>query len=242
MAVPLQLLLSAATPAFLGRLFPPTVKMADGRRLTLHGTGPPVLWSGALFGTVPHHVYSDLFARLEKNLTLVVPEGPLPVSAGVVERAADALAVAQVGFFGHSAFDGRVLESRRVHRAVLCDPILLPSLWTPPSPGGACCPTRVMRSELGAGLAPAQLAESTERVHARVGHLDVLDDAWAELGARTVPWVRGVQADTVAFEKWSRDSSRLLSASAVRRSYRDEVAVDAAAFFAAEDSGHPSKK
>ena len=158
-----------------------------------------------------------------------------------------ALAVAQVGFLSHSSFDGRVLDSKRVRRAVLCDPVLLPSVWTPggfaPRENVDPCPTRVWKAELAYSgdsvgiprMVSPVLRESTERTHPRVGRADLLDDTWAEFGPRVLPWMRGVRADAVAFEQWSRDAAHPFSPTSVRRAYRAALAADAAEFLVGEE-------
>ena len=216
----------------------PTVRMDDGRRVSLHGRGgPPVVFSGGLFGTMPHHIYSDLFRRMRSNLTLVVLEDVAPVTAPAISSIADALAVDRVAFLAHSSFDAAILDSDRVESAVLCDPVVLPTVdvlrggglrsWT----RSGDFPVRVLR----AGLAnspgersniPAFLSPDVgaigDRVFPGMGHADLLDDRWAEMGRTLIPWMSGAENPTVPFRKWSFGAKDTVKG--MRDEYRQSVA------------------
>lgn len=144
-----MLTLLVATGAF----FAPSLKTQDGQRLTLHGSGPPVLFSSGLFGTMPRRLYTSLFAELTKDLTLVVPEDLSPVTKATVDAVANALAVDKIAFFSHSSIDSNIFDSDRIQSAVLCDPVVLPNVdWMrgglvpPDSPPSY--PIRILRASL----------------------------------------------------------------------------------------------
>jgi hypothetical protein len=218
---PLLLLLPTAA-AFLA----PTVKLPDsGQTLSLHGSGPPVVFSSGLFGLMPRRLYTKLFALLGDHVTLAVLDDAAPVTATVVEGAADALGAEQVGFLAHSSFDAAILASKRVRRSVLCDPVVLPELdlrsgLTSPrvTARGDVLQLRAGHAYDGAGgqapipefLSPtlASTAVATRVTLPEMGHADLLDDPWAELGPRVLPWMRGASAPAVPFGEWTFQRGR----------------------------------
>lgn len=208
--------------------------LAGGGTVRLQGRGPPVLFSSGLFGTMPHHLYSDVFRALAANVTLLVANGP--VTAALADRVADAVGAEEVGLLAHSAFDSALLTSPRVRGAVLCDPVAVPAppaLF--PSPpllapipdvlvlraGNAYDPS--VATPIPDFLSPAVARDAPVRTFPGVGHADLLDDRWAALGAATMPWMKGPRVPLVAFDEW-KGNDKHTSPSAVRRAYRDWVA------------------
>lgn len=225
----------ALTSSFLTT---PSVRTESGVRVTLHGTGPPVVFSSGLFGTMPRQLYTELFRHLSSDVTLAVAERVGPVTAATVEEIADALAVERIAFLSHSSIDSVILDSSRVQSAVLCDPVVLPNVdWTR---GGLVAPestpdfpVRVLRAERAyapeTGI-PEMISPSiqdgvvSERTFAAMGHADLLDDTWAELGRQALPWMKGATPPLTSFGDWSLDARR--KASELRADYRREVADD----------------
>lgn len=204
----------------------PTIRLNNGQRVSLHGTGPPVVFSSGLFGVMPRRIYSQLFHKLTSNLTLIVLEDVAPVTASTVEEISRTLAVERVGFVGHSSFDADVLVSEHVRSAVLCDPVVLPRLTDVGfSPN---IPVRVLRAGKAyetngiPDFISPRLPEATVRTFDDIGHADLLDDTWADFGPRVLPWMQGVVSRPVSFREWTIDAKN--KAKDVRKEYRDEVA------------------
>lgn len=215
----------------------PSVPLSRGGRATLVGSGPPVLFSSGLFGTMPRQLYADLFRKLSPNVTLVVVENGLsPLSAADVEDASNALGVETIGFLAHSSFDASALESPRLRSAVLCDPVTLPqfnvaTLGVESQRVDSTCPILVLRAGLayeGAAI-PEFLMPAADNVATKtfpgMGHADVLDDVWADLGARTLPWMGEVRTEQVPFSDW-QFHKRATSADRkrIRAEYRAAIA------------------
>jgi len=224
----------------LSTFLAPTVHTHDGQRLTLHGNGPPVLFSSGLFGVMPRRIYTDFIARLSKHLTIVVPTSATLVTATTVDDVADALAVERVGLLTHSSFDAAILASMRVEAAVLCDPVVFPALgvlqggFVPP----LCDPNfavRVLRAERAydpatPGIPPlisprfVAGADVTYRTFDDVGHADLLDDTWADVGRRTIPWMKGLRPRNTTYDAWTFDGRH--QAAHLRDAYRAQMADD----------------
>lgn len=220
--------------------FTPTLRTQDGQRISLHGSGPPVLFSSGLFGTMPRRLYTSLFSQLTKELTLVVPEDVSVVTAATVDAVADALAVDKIALLSHSSIDSNILDSPRIKAAVLCDPVVLPNLdWmqgglVPPT-SSPSYPIRVLRAELAYDeetpgipnmISPSfdENVDVTERTFVGVGHADLLDDTWAKLGSDVIPWMKGAISPPAPFATWSMDARS--KTSQLRKEYRANVAAD----------------
>jgi len=115
----------------LGGAPPTRVVDAPGvGRVRLVGTGPPVVFSGGFFGSMPRQLYGRFLEAMARNVTVLTPETALPRALDVetFERIADAVGASELGFLAHSSFDSRILSSDRVARVALCDPIAWPRL------------------------------------------------------------------------------------------------------------------
>lgn len=215
-----------------------TVRLPNGGgTVGLYGNGPPVVFSSGLFGLMPRRIYTQLFRELRNDLTLVVSQDVTPVTAALVEDMADALSVDHVGFFAHSSFDADILRSSRVGRAVLCDPVTFPD-WTlsgfEATRVDNADPVITVRAEnayeaatspIPRFLAPSFTGDHDEVCVQNVGHADLLDDPWADMGPRLMPWMRGMSAPRVGFSEWNRvraTSSRTFATA--RAEYRTRVA------------------
>jgi hypothetical protein len=213
-------------------LFEPRVTLPSGQRVSLHGRGPPVLFSSGLYGLMPHRIYTQLFQELRKDVTMVVLDDARRVTARVAEEVCDALAVDSIGFFSHSSFDAGILTTGRVRAAVLCDPVVL----LPPPLDGVDFPVAVLRAgnAYGDPAIPAFLAPPlgnagvASRDYEGMGHADLLDDPWAALGPQVLPWMKGAMPSTVPFAEWRFRRNDLTK---VRAAYRKDVARRAVALF-----------
>ena len=229
-------------------LFSTTIPLRSGGSVSLHGRGPPVLFSTGLFGTMPHWIYSEFFRQMTPNVTLVVLNGPSPLTGDRVDEISNAIAVDQIGFFAHSSTDRLALDSPRVGRVVLCDPVIVPQLSltfrmtsTEVSNPVPFLVLRAGQSYATSGgprpipdfLGPRLPSESTNTVTFEgMGHADLLDDLWADLGASAIPWMRGPVSPVRPFREWTpspRGPQNELSRA--RRAYRAEVAERAVAHF-----------
>lgn len=221
----------------------PTTRLRTGQRVSLHGSGPPVLFSSGLNGLLSRRVYSDLFRNLETNVTLVVLDDAAPVTAAVATDAADALGVDKLGFLAHFSVDASILDSERIGAAVLCDPVSMPTFGlnglTQPS-RQTRFPVLVWQTELAADadarlppfLAPNIDREAlTVRTFDGVGVADLLDDAAADISKRALPWMRGAAAPVARFADWQFDRDRARGVDALRGAYRAAVARSAAECF-----------
>ena len=191
--------------------FAPSFSLKSGGKVSLYGSGPPVVFSSGLFNSMPSWLYTEMFDHMKRNVTLVV--APPFLNDKRIDEIADALGAESVGFFSHSSINPSVLTSTRLSRAVLCDPITLPEL----TPAGmtssviqSSCPILVLR----AGKAyhnleipipeinsPIIEGDCTYKTIDDVGHPDILDDKWANMAEQTNLWPT-VSNIKIPFHEW----------------------------------------
>ena len=244
-----MLSLCVSSLAFFAR----SIDVGRGRQATLQGTGPPVVFSTGLYGTMPTFLYNDLFSRMTKNVTLVRVDQAL-VSETALEGVVRALGVDKVGLMAHSSFDVSILASPVLRSVVLCDPVVfpavaMPSMFATPelAPPAVELAAPVLNIRAGRSydpaltpipeyLKPQPTDESlwTEVTVPGVGHADVLDDVWADMGPRFIPWMNGPEPPSKPFREWSREDSKASTTRAVRHAYRQQVADLALAHLLAE--------
>ena len=241
MASTLVLTALIGSSSFFG---PKTLSLERSRkRISLHGQGPPVVFSSGLFGLMPRFLYGDLFQKMTKEVTLVVLNDAAPVTSDIVDDIANTLAVERVGFFSHSSIDSNILTNNdRVHMAVLCDPVVFPAMKFA-SIGGVEFTSPAVENDypvlvIKAGkaynpkvstpipdfLGPDFENEQREIIVDEVGHADLLDDMWAEMGTLVLPWMKGAMSKVVPFADWSSTNNKE-DVKSIRAAYRDDVAT-----------------
>ena len=213
--------------------------IGKGRKVSLYGKGPPVVFSTGLFGAMPKFLYNDLFRKMGKNVTLVKPSG-FGIGEETMDSICNSLGVEEVGFVSHSSFNPSALSSSRIKRAVLCDPVVLPSFY----PFGAerfvsptvsvSAPVLIVKAEktyssdlpIPDYLSPSPSYEEAWKTVALdgVGHADLLDDVWAEIGAKVLPWIDGPSPQSSAWREWEKSGSKEKASRSVRDEYRRRVA------------------
>ena len=194
--------------------------------LKIVGSGPPVVVSTGLFNTVPSLFYSDMMKQMQKKMTLVRSEMAGPIRKTDIDLIADFLRVDRVGFFSHSSFDRLVLESPRLHRAVVCDPICLPSLRRMDRRVTAACPVLEVRARrLYSGTIPLPQfnrivvdGDVTRLECNAAGHTDIMDDAWADAANVIGLW------DAMVEERFTYHNYKYVERRRIpRREYRAEL-------------------
>ena len=211
----------------------PTLRLENGQRISLHGSGPPVVFSSGLFGLMPRRLYTSLFKLLKRDMTLVVLEDVAPITSDVITDITNTLSVDKVGLLTHSSIYSEILNSGEVEAAVLCDPVVLPVLdmmqggLVPPEtePDFPIVVLKAEKAYSSSGIPnmiSPRLKTSHDVTFMDVGHADLLDDTWADLGPRMLPWMKGIEVPKTGFRTWSLDAR---SKSGVRRAeYRRDVA------------------
>jgi hypothetical protein len=223
--------------------FSPSFPLKSGGKVSLYGSGPPVIFSSGLFNSMPSWLYTEMFDNMKQNVTLVV--APPFLNDKRIDEIADTLGAESVGFFSHSSINPSVLTSPRLSRAVLCDPITLPQLSVvagiTSSVIQSSCPTLVLRAGRAYDDAEIPIPEMnspkiegdcTYKTIDDVGHPDILDDKWASLAEQTNLWPT-VKNTKTPFHEWKlqpKGKDEFFQKLA-RSKYRKQVAEHAVNFF-----------
>ena len=219
-------------------LFHPTATLANGKVCTMRGKGAPVVFSPGMFGVSTWRLYSSFLNRLRERVTVVTIPGP--VTAEDVSQVTEAIGAESVGFVAHSSFDPAILTQPQVARAVVCDPVSLPFSGATTT----SCPTLVVHAGLfrtddrvPSWNRMSIVGSTTEEwVVEDVGHTDILDDRWADLGRRSGIW-RALRGPKTTFEEWAAPSKTNIQK--LRGDYRRSVADRAAGFLAPPSPSPP---
>lgn len=216
--------------------FAPSLPLKSGGKVSLYGSGPPVVFSSGLFNSMPSWLYTEMFDIMKRNVTLVV--APPFLNNKRIDEIADTLGAESVGFFSHSSLNPSVLTSTRLSRAVLCDPITLPEL----TPAGmmssviqSSCPILIMRAGKEILIpemnSPVIEGEYTYKTIDNVGHPDILDDKWANMAEQTNLWPTVSNIKT-PFHEWKLQPKGKdeLFQKLERSKYRKQVAENAINF------------
>lgn len=75
---------------------------------------------------MPRGIYSEFVDLLKSNMTIIVPRDSQGLKARDATELCSALGVAALGLLTHSSVDRALLTSKRIQRALLCDPIDFP--------------------------------------------------------------------------------------------------------------------
>tara|TARA_X000000368_G_scaffold417879_1_gene415584 strand:+ start:1111 stop:1902 length:792 start_codon:yes stop_codon:yes gene_type:complete len=219
--------------------FNPSIKLSNGKTATLNGQGPPVLFSGGLFGTMPKQFYNQLIKTLKHNVTIVTVDGITPITPELIIDIADTLNVDKLSYIGHSSFNPKILETNKINNAVLLDPIVIPEIKINnlisyalynlhPRYVSVDYPVLVIKSEK-LYQSKLDLPEWQElyingdveiETYNGVGHPDILDDDWANFAKNTRFW-KTAKAETIPFKEWKFNNKNTIPS--IRKEYRDYV-------------------
>ena len=223
--------------------FNPSIKVSSGREITLNGNGPPVVFSSGLFGTMPAQFYSSFINEIKKNMTVVTFNDFGLVNKKDFEDVVDTLGVTEAGFVSHSTFSPEVLSSDYLSGAVLCDPIILPkinlfggqsNLIKSNAATLAIKAEKTYESEFSVPdfQIPMMTNDYSEEIYSDVGHIDILDDFWANVGMQTNFW-QGPSSEKISFKSWNKNklNTGKTNIKKIRETYRKFIASKISNFF-----------
>lgn len=183
----------------LSFLFTPVVKLDSGRQISLIGNGPPVVFSPGLFGIMPRRIYSNFINKLKKEVTIISFDDLSPISVKDIDDISKSIMADSVVFLSHSSFDNNILKSDKINHAILCDPITNPDLGfegLKQEPIDNNYPCLIIRAEKAYStkvpipnfLNPNLKGEIEDITYNDVGHIDILDDFWADFAKKYGFW------------------------------------------------------
>ena len=138
-------------------------------------------------------MYNDFLKLLKPHFTIILPNGK-PLMESHFDEIVETLNVDKVGLLSHSSFDYRILEKSNVEGAICIDPVSLPSSFSftnvSPQHISPHCKTMIIKTnksqESNIPFIPYGFnleVESKDLVeYPMIGHVDLLDDMWANVG------------------------------------------------------------
>lgn len=224
--------------------FSPSVKLSSGRQISLIGTGPPVIFSPGLYGTMPRQIYSKFLDQLKKNITLISFNDLSPITSKDIDDVSNSIMVDSVGFISHSSFDINILSSNKINKAIMYDPITNPQFGFRgfiQKPIEINYPSLIIRAKkayntkvpIPTFLEPNIQGKSLDIIYDNVGHIDILDDYWADLAKKYGFW-DSLNPQLIKFNEWTKIPKSDLN---LRRSdYRKFVAKNTIQFIFSNSS------
>ena len=213
----------------VGSFFSPNIKLSSGKSVILHGSGPPVLFSTGLYGSMPQQMYNELIKNLKKNVTIATINGILPITPNDIDDLTDCLKVDTISYVSHSSFNPKILESDKINNAILIDPIIIPNLdiitllnsgfnALDNSDINVDYPVVIIKSKK---LYESKLNLPTWQelkingdfvefdTYDGVGHPDILDDSWANFAKSLNLWGTA-QGEILPFKEWKFDKKNTI--------------------------------
>lgn len=230
------------------QLFNPTITLNSGKQVSLVGTGPPVIFSSGLFNTMPRQLYNEFINNLKEKVTIVSINDFTPLTKNDIFDIADGLNVNTVSYISHSSFNPEVLESNRINKAMLIDPICLPKVnldsFTQVDVDRVTIepkfPVKIFKAEklydslksLPSWQDPNITGTVSISIIPNVGHPDLLDDVWAEIAKKIGFWDTA-QGNIMEFKEWKYIKNNNIKD--IRKQYRDLVSKECIDFIIGEN-------
>lgn len=215
---------------FIFSFFSPSIRLQSGRTAKLRGNGPPLLFSPGLFGTMPPLFYNNFLNNLKKNLTIITINDFSPLEKSDIIDVTKSLCVDSIAYLSHSSFNPTILETEKINKAILLDPICVPNIDF----GGVN--KQIIQIEYPALLIKADKLYNSEPTipswqtpnikgnvseiyYKNVGHPDILDNRWANIAKRYGFWDTS-DGEMQNFKDWKFNKNNL---NRVRKNYRNYV-------------------
>lgn len=201
---------------YLFSFLTPSIKLESGKNIYIKGTGPPLLFSTGLFGSMPNFIYNNIQKKLSKNNSLILTEDYKPLLFSDIKEIVDALEVDYISLFAHSSIDPKIIESKYLNKIILCDPITVPDINIDGLTNKKIYPTgkvliikaeKLYNSDLTLPNYQNPIIKNNnihaEITYKNVGHPDILDNIWSDLAINTNLW-RGIipEKKIVKFNEW----------------------------------------
>ena len=214
--------------------FDASLKLNSGTRIKLKGNGPPVLFSTGWFGTMPKQFYSDFLSQIQRNNTIITLDGGInSPSDKIIEEISDAIAVDSIGFISHSSIPKSIFASKKINRAIMMDPIVVPSsLQSSYFDAFFIKAEKSYRSNIGIPEFLTPNIQHESMIYTGVGHPDILDNFWADIAERIGFW-NMADVEKIPFSEWNRKKIRktLETKYMKRQEYRNDIAKIIADYF-----------
>lgn len=209
----------------------PTIKLNSGKKIKLSGSGPPLLFSTGLFGTMPDFLYSNFLSKLKKDFTIITLDSFHPIVKNDIDDIVNSISVNSIAYLSHSSFNYDVIESNKINNAILIDPICIPAI----SFNGLIsrdisinCKTIIIKASklynsklsLPDWQNPNIQGNTETIIYDNVGHPDILNNFWANL-AKDYGFWDSTQGKILDFKNWTLKGNKI---NHEREKYRNYIA------------------
>ena len=208
-----------------------TVNLKSGKKVSIVGSGSPIFFSTGLFSSMPKFLYNDLVNNLKKNNSIITLDGFDMLMENDLEDICDSIGVNNIAYISHSSFFPEILNSKKINKAVLIDPINIP--WfsfngIERSIINLKYPTLILKAEklytgsrtLPEWQNPDFRGDFNEEIILNVGHPDIIDDFWADIAKNIGLWEMA-EPEKVDFEEWKIKKST--NTKKIRKDFREYV-------------------
>lgn len=219
------------------------LSLKSGQTVTFRGTGAPVIFSSGIFNLVSRRFYSKFIKNMEKNFTMFYFNKFKPLEQVDINELADAICCEKLGLVCHSSFDIKILESSRIEKAILCDPICIPDIYFDGfvnKEADVSFPVMICKAQY---LYDSKIVipsfqtpilntntDMVEKIYENIGHADILDDQWAYIAKKSKLWVSS-SSPLIDFENWSYENMmKKDDVEMILRDYRASLVNDITSF------------
>tara|TARA_B100001989_G_C24547461_1_gene471931 strand:+ start:761 stop:1372 length:612 start_codon:yes stop_codon:yes gene_type:complete len=162
---------------------------------TITGKGPVTVFSSGLYGFMPPKTYSFFVEELTKDYSVLTTRNFSPMLKKNVERYCNQMEIKEFIFVSHSSFDHTILESKFCKEAFLIDPVSLPEFPLRNRRIYTDIPTTIIKCKYSynnhktnpfilPGFSTHIEGDDIKLFDLEAGHIDILDNFWANLGRR----------------------------------------------------------
>ena len=196
--------------------------------IDIAGKGPPVLFQTGMYNTFPRFFYSRFLKDMQKSTSIITTRENLN-DPGVIDRIADSLGADSIGLLTHSGMNPSLLESGRIERSVLLDPISIPDLTlfegVQPSKATALSPTCIISSGWTLNAIPETFrlgVDGAQEWSHDAGPVDILDNIYGGIADNMgLRYIRQTNPETRSFAEWAAAPSK--QATQTRNEYRHGI-------------------
>ena len=157
------------------------------------GKGPYIVFSSGLYGIMPPSGYSTFIKMLQDEYSIILSPHLKPTLKKDLETYCKKKNIEEFIYISHSSFDHTILESQLCKKAFLMDPVSLPEFFLKNRRVYTYLPTSIIKFKFTykndktnpfilPGFSTFIKGKNVETFTFNAGHIDILDDVWADLG------------------------------------------------------------
>lgn len=196
--------------------------------IDIAGKGPPVLFQTGMYNTFPRFFYGRFLKEMQKSTSIITTREDLN-DPDMIDRIADSVGANSIGLVTHSGMNPSLLESGRIERSVLLDPLSIPDLTffegMQSSNAIALSPTRIIRSGWTLNAIPETFrlsVDGAQELSHDAGPVDILDNMYGGIANNMgLRYIRQPNPETRSFAEWA--AAPTTKTTQTRNEYRNDI-------------------